>query len=444
MQKKNNAARQYSLDLDEPVGHHGLLHASPIGTVLVWEQRVGGDHWHKIQPEDTQDEVRAFLAGLSGNADTYFSVNEFQGWRLQRLLKSLRACYVDVDLGRPADRLDLDAALDTLLEKGMPGPNLVIFSGRGLHLYWITKPTPASALPVWQAIERALVGALVGLGADIKAKDCTRVLRLAGTVNSKVGATVRGLVLDGVPWTFHHLADEVLGHRPEKPNKAPVRSLDAARVRQGHHPRATTFRRWHLVLADLRAIGKHHGRIPEGHRNEFLFLSSVALSWFAAPDSIQDEVVDMAEQYCPDIEASEAVLAASQSIARAKKAAGGEVHLWNGQEKDPRYYFKRLTLWERLAVLANPIKGRLRAIIPDDLAAEREVERQKNRDRVAEGRYADHYTGQGVRAGNEQKRVQARLLVAQGCSVSAIARELGVSRPTVDRWVAQGCTQSPL
>jgi len=435
MQKKNNTARQQSLDLDEPVGHHGLLHASPSGTVLVWEQRLEGNRWHKIQPDAAQDEVRTFLAGLSGSADTYFSVNEFYGWRLQRLLKSLRACYVDIDLGRPADRLDLDAALDTLLEKRMPGPNLVIFSGRGLHLYWIINPTRAQALPVWQSIERALVGALIGLGADIKAKDCTRVLRLAGTVNSKNGTTVRGLVLDGVPWNFHHLTNEVLGYRPAKPEKAKVRSLDAARVRQGYHPRATTFRRWHLVLSDLRAIGKHHGRIPEGHRNEFLFLSSVALSWFASPESIQDEVEDMAQQYCPDINASEAVLAASQSIARAKKAAGGEMQLWNREEVDPRYRFKRRTLWERLEELADPIKHRLRAIVPDDLAEKREMERQKSRDRVSEGRYSDHNTGEGVRAGNREKVAIASRLVSEGRSIRSIAGELGVSEGSVRRWL---------
>ncbi len=430
---------QQALDFDAPADHFQLLHAKQLGSVLVWEKATSGNAWHKINPEQTQEQIRTFLAGLTGGEDTYFSVNEFHGWRLQRLLKSLRACFVDIDLDRPADRFDLDAALDTLAAKQLPMPSLAVFSGRGLHLYWITTPTPAQALPVWQAVEKVLINALAELGADRKARDCTRVLRLAGTINSKNSAEVRGLVLDGQPYTFHHLANEVLGYQEATTGKkAKVKSFDAAKIRKGDHPKATIYRRWHLVLADLHMMGCHHRQIPDGNRNEFLFIGSVALSWFAAPESISDEVADLARLYCPGISDEEARKAASQSIQRATKAAGGETKLWAGQEVDPRYRFKRTTLWERLEDLAKPLKHKLRAIIPDDVAAEREQERQKGRDRVAEGRYATSYTGAGVRAGNEQKRATARLLAAHGQSQRAIAAELGVSHVSVGKWLRGG------
>lgn len=419
--------KQLAPNLASPGDHYEALHTSPHGSVIVWEQRTSGNLWHKIQPDQSPDATRSFLHTLSGNADTYFTVNEFYGWRLQRLLKSLRANFVDVDLGREPTFQDLDDALAILREKRMPWPNLVIFSGRGLHLYWTIRHTPANALPVWQATERALIDALRDFNSDPKACDCTRLLRVAGTLNSKNGVEVRGLVLDGCPWAFHQLVDEVLGHRPQKA-KIKIRSLDAARVKRGVHPKATIYRRWHLVLQDLHQIGRYHTVIPPGHRNEFLFLSSVALSWFAAPESIEDEVVDMAKLYCPEIEETESVQAASQSIARAKCAAGGEKQMWGGNEIDPRYHFKRLTLWELMEDLAKPIKSKLRAIISDELAAERKQERDN-------ARWDDHYTGRGHKAGHAKSVAQAATMRAQGLTQQAISAELGVSKMTVSRWL---------
>ncbi len=413
-----------SFDFDTPEDHHRLLHSNPHGTVVVWES-LAAEKWHKIEPDQAPDQIAAFLRALSGKQDTYFTVNEFYGWRLQRLLKSLRAVFVDADLGREATRHDLDEVLERLREKGMPAPSLVIFSGRGLHLYWITKHTPPQALPAWQAVEAALIDALKDFHADPKVRDCTRVLRIAGTLNSKSGAEVRGLVLDGRPWSFHQLTDEVLGHRPTKPR---VRSLLAASAKRGDHPRSTPYRRWHLVLQDLHKIGNHHGQIPEGHRNEFLFLGSVALSWFAAPESIEDEVIDLAKLYCPEIHETEAIRAASQSIARAKKAAGGEAEFWLGQPMDPRYRFKRKTLWERLEGLASPIKHQLRAIIPDSVANERKKE-------VWSSRWDDHNTGIGYRVGNNEKVEQAKAMRVAGATQRQIGAELGVHLKTVQRWL---------
>jgi hypothetical protein len=421
-------AYQSALDFDDPASHYQLLHHNPHGAVVVWEQRKTGNAWHKIEKDQPASEIQTLLSGLAGKQDTFFSVNEFNGWRITRLLKSLRANYVDIDLGRAADRGDLDEALDTLAVAGMPWPSLAVFSGRGLHLYWCTTHTPARVLPVWQAVQKQLIQSLSAIGADPKARDCARVLRLVGTVNSKVNSEVRGLVLDGIPWKFHGLADEVLGERSDGRKKAQVHSLFVGQIRAGIHPKATTFRRWHLVFQYLGKIGEHHRCVPAGHRNEFLFVTSVALSWFAAPESIEDEVVDFARLYCPDVSADEARKAASQSVARATRAAGGSKVMFAGQERDPRYVFKRSTLWQRLGELADPVKHRLRAIIPDELANERKSERDA-------ARWEDHYTREGVRASNEAKRATARLLNAQGHSIRAVAAQVGVSAMTVSRWL---------
>ena len=47
------------------------------------------------------------------------------------------------------------------------------------------EPLPQAALPRWNAVQRELVSRLADLGADPKARDASRVLRLVATCNTK-------------------------------------------------------------------------------------------------------------------------------------------------------------------------------------------------------------------------------------------------------------------
>src|SRR5437868_549115 len=132
---------QLALNLSQPINHHEKLHHAAHGTVLYWEALRDDHRWTKIQPGDP---VAQLVAGFAGGADTYLTVNEFYGWRHVRQLKSLRACYVDVD-----GTENLDEVLDALRVARLPPPSFVVFSGRGMHLYWLLEPTPGAALPVW-------------------------------------------------------------------------------------------------------------------------------------------------------------------------------------------------------------------------------------------------------------------------------------------------------
>lgn len=115
-------------------------------------------------------------------------------------------------------------------------------------------------------------------------------------------------------------------------------------------------------------------------------------------------------------------------VERAEAAKRGEKVTWQGEEVDPRYHFRRASLYKRLkGLIPDAMLPKLRAIIPDRLATERKKERNQDR-------YEDHYTGQGVRLSNEDKRASARLMRANGDSLRKIAKELGVSHEIVRRW----------
>jgi len=109
---------------------------------------------------------------------------------------------------------------------------------------------------------------------------------------------------------------------------------------------------------------------------------------------------------------------------------------------DPRYRFRRQTLYDWIGdIIPRELRSQMRAIIPDDEALWRKMERdaereetRKRRDRVKEGRYATHNTMEGVRASNEQRRATARLMRTAGKSYREIAAELGVSLGIVHLW----------
>lgn len=438
---------QQKRQFDTAQEHFDRLHKEAHGTVIVWEKMASSGAWIKLRPQ-TDEANTAILAAQKMGLDRYISVNEFYGWRCVRDLKSLRSCFVDID-----GIYDFEWIISTVQSAGLPTPNMAVFSGRGTHLYWQINAVPKSALPVWQMVQNEIVKRMAAapeaLNVDISVKDCSRVLRLVGSVNSKNNEEVRGLVITPWKWDLHTLADEVLGFRdfsskkpvvtPEdalaldvKKEAAAVRSFAAAQVRKGTSQRTKTgsiYEWWHLVYRDLIRIGNANLLgIPEGHRDSWLFLYAVSLSWFAEPETLADEVSEISKSYTQGLSKGEIRSVIEPILARAEAARAGEKIEWDGQLRDPRMYFKRSTLLARMKpIIPEDLYPDLRAIIPDDLRQERRQERE-------DARWCDKYTGNGVKVSNEQNRDAARILKAQGATIAVIAKELGVSKSTAHTW----------
>ena len=134
--------------------------------------------------------------------------------------------------------------------------------------------------------------------------------------------------------------------------------------------------------------------IPAGDRNNFLFLVSVAMSWFGNPEAIAEALADRANKWTTGLDEQEIANACKCSLDRLQRHTRGEKVQWQGKELDPRYFFKRETLWKKLQHLVKPeIEDELRAIISEGTRAKRRAERERARDRVAEGRHKRHYEG---------------------------------------------------
>lgn len=163
------------------------------------------------------------------------------------------------------------SVLEALLAAQMPAPSLAVFSGRGLHLYWLLRATPGKALPVWQRIQDAILKTLSAIGADPACRDCTRVLRLPGTINSRNGVEARGLMLTGEEWDlqawlmrFWALVAQVAPRPQFRLQRGGGSSWPTGPVLAG-----SIYGWWHTVYSDLVKLTnlEHGNRLPEGSRD---------------------------------------------------------------------------------------------------------------------------------------------------------------------------------
>ena len=136
---------------------------------------------------------------------------------------ALRALFLDVDVKAKGYK-DVNEALDAVqkfrLDANLPGPNALVGSGGGLHIYWISdRPL---TLAEWQPYANGLraLAEKHGLRCDLGVTiDCARILRVPGTYNRKTDP--------GRPVVLHMLSpkdtnfEKELGHirisTPDRP-----------------------------------------------------------------------------------------------------------------------------------------------------------------------------------------------------------------------------------
>jgi len=419
----------------QPDRHAALVHRNANRQVVIWTP----DREPRWRTRRASDAINLLAQEVKAE-NVFFSVNQFFGRRQVRHLASLNALYVDVDSHQEEVNLSalMDDRLAEIARSGVPEPSLIVFSGRGLHFYWIINPTPAAALPRWQACQRQLQRLLQG---DPAAVDCTRLLRAIGSVNARAPETCRtvtGILLSTASYDFDWLAAEILPR-----SRAEVRDIRAMRARKDGSRRsaASSGRRsifdwWMAVYKDLYLIIEYHWPkgVAEGHRDRMVFLLAVALSWFTTGDALDAEVVSVARRVAPTLSEAEVLSYTSSVRGRAVRASDGERDVWRGTPRDPRYHFKRATLYDWLADLIPPaLEQNLTAIMSKMEHDRRRSEREGARDRVAEGRHRSSHAPQ-------ETRTRARLLSLEGHSPRTIASMLAVPRSTVADWLRSANT----
>lgn len=401
-------------------------------------------------------ELEAVLASAEGQTDTYLSQNRFRGNR-RAVAQVLKLCglFSDVDYYRVPElrglspEAVLEKALERLRENGVPDPSLALSSGQGLALSWRHTPVARKRLPEWNVCQDYIYRVLKPFGADTKARDAARVLRIASTTNSKNGATVRFL---GDPseetYRFEDLVDALVKNPVRtdeeehgKPG-ADLYSLAVQRAARGlrNHPQGwSEVTLWEGRLTDLQHLRRmRYGEgSMEDFRDRWLFIATTAISWLVVPEVLEREALALAEEAGGwDERRTRADL--SQVLKRARRAVRGEKIEFKGREWDPRHHFGNQTIIEWLEI--TPQEEREMVVT---ISAEEESRRKRLRDREyqerrrrAKGVASRGQYDKNMTSSLRKKGASARHLKNCGLSTEEIAERMGVTQRTVQRWLS--------
>jgi hypothetical protein len=372
-----------------PADHGLLLHDGGRGFVTI-AQRVN-DSWRErgVRVAD----LGYFLRHLDPALDSYLSQNRFsRPWRRIAYLVQADALFSDLDyyateFGHHDPRYLFDFVLQLLDDAKIPAPTFATSTGRGLALVWLHTPIPRRALPRWKACQEAIFRVLKPVGADPKARDAARVLRLVGTCNSRSGTLVETISGIGAVWDFDTLATEILPIARDA-----IRARRRQRVeRDGHQPVAptafTAATLWASRLDDFqKLITYRHGalRLPSGERDLLMLLYGVGMSYLVdGPEQLRREMYTLADDICgwPEHETKARL---SSVFSRMAAACRGERIEYLGGRRDPRYRYKDATMVEILGVTEQEMRVlHLRHLVTDDIKREHDRVRKTAERRAA-------------------------------------------------------------
>ena len=303
------------------------LHGNSQGwiTKATINEEEGFKQWHYRFKELIKQD-------LNGK-NTYISMNTFyKTYRRIECLKELRACYIDLDIYNT--KFTKEQVMMNLEEnyynQSIPIPNFVMDSGRGLYLIWLINTVPSKALPLWKAIEEYLYKELKDFGADRKALDPTRILRVEGSINSKSNTKVKVLDENNYIYDLREIQKNFLPElQPSKNKKGrPKKTVYIHRERSLYQARLNDL----ITICELREYDLR------GHRELILFLYRYYLCYFTedTEKALQD-TLELNREFIVPLREKE-VISATRSAER--------VYL----EQDKQYKYKNETLIELLDI----------------------------------------------------------------------------------------------
>jgi hypothetical protein len=265
---------------------------------------------------------------------SYVSLNRFHGRRRLEKLASLNALYVDLDTYKcpSLSRLGDDALdrmiLDHFSRLSLPEPSFLLDTGRGRAAVWSIYPLPAAAHPRWRACQRLLVEACRVLEADPACTDAARVFRLPGTVNRKVGKSVRVRQGIGIRYDFDRLANGLytkMGRPTRGQLEEHKRHAKAIRRRVSRRSTRGTGKsprqRFAEIREDLLTVkDAWGGTVPEGRRNTWLHLYATCLTHIDQTMDLEAEIGAMSSRATPDLSPAEVRSVTRSAQRRASNA----------------------------------------------------------------------------------------------------------------------------
>ena len=433
----NRTQQEFDLSVIEPHAEpFWYLNDSDDGFFFIMKKNEDLDFVTEAYPVHRLEEVLALHQ--NSKADVWISQATF--YRTRRTVENVRSVglnFVDIDCDdlpwakdlNPVDRANF--ILQVCDESRIPRPSVIVHSGRGLHLKWLyTKAIPHPALTRWSAVEKHLVEKFRAFGADPKATDAARFLRLVATTNTKaekwknrcevvyvnVDDTVDGSICR---YEFDKFADMVLPFTRQqirefrKQKSEQAKSKETKSKKTKWNPQCVNAMR----AEDLEKLVELRGGMPEGKRMICLFwqMNFLCLAGRVTDDNFDAMASLLAMKIDPSWDFRIGDLVTVRMKMRATRKAGTDAH------RIELYTPKTEKLISDLAITLEE-QRQLKTLASASVKQERRKEAREARRREANVMPRALYLSRA-----EQRCARAHELRAQGLSMRAIAKELDLS-----------------
>lgn len=206
-----------------------------------------------------------------GQKDFYITPNTFyKPYRANENIRHFRSLYIDVDLN-VYSKIEAVYQVFLIAEKGeIPRPTMIVDSGQGIHLYWRIKDAPVGATYTWQELEDYLYSKLKYLGADIKATDAARFLRLPETINSRNNKVCMILYInDEIIYSMYDLREKYLNYiKKNKSYKKPKKAHKTSQNKKNNVLHLfNTYSLYMARISDLLTLCRLRNYEVTGYRN---------------------------------------------------------------------------------------------------------------------------------------------------------------------------------
>ena len=343
-------------DIDESIEYIDTIHRESKGWITKAEINKNKEfsQWHYL--------VGDLLKQDFDKENIYISMSTFyKPMRRIETIKEIGSLFIDLDtyntqFTKTQILMNLE---ENYFNRSIPIPNLIIDSGRGLTLVWSIEKVPHKALPLWKAVQEYLYSQLKEFGADRKALDVTRILRVPGSINSKSGTRVTILEKYEYKYTLREIQSEFL---PDLDENRPKKKGRPKKVVYIHRERSLYQGR----ILDLVKLCELRNYDVKGQRELILFLYRYYLCYFYEDEQkALEDVLELNKEFIQPLNEKELIMA-TNSAEKVFKA------------KDKQYKYKNETLIELLEI-SEYEQTHMKIIIGNEEYKRRNNEYNKNK-----------------------------------------------------------------
>lgn len=227
------------------------------------------------------NDISSIINDTKGKSDRYLSINSFgrdtnigRPRRTKENLKQLRTIAIDIDQytkGMSIEQVE-DVLHALVLDNKIPEPNLVLKS-RGVQIFYkIAGGASPSMQWLTHFITCAFIEYLADVGADTKASDTTRLMRVPDSINSRNNALVQWEIWNNTAYPLDELRKytDVDKYRPTKTKEQ--KRAQVITIEQIKASSTLFYRVNHARIRDLEKLYDLRSGVFTHTRNEFVYI----------------------------------------------------------------------------------------------------------------------------------------------------------------------------